>query len=116
MIVGSIASFRYQGKPPCRVGREPPVRLAREDGARWTVMERCWCGWGVTGWSSADGGGLRSAMLGLPAVTLEYAGHLQSVDAACMRASVEISFGKPATTNSGAECSPSRLLLTATIR
>jgi len=55
-------------------------------------------------------------MLGLPTVAFEYVRHLQSLDAACMRASVEISFGKPATTNSSAECSPSRLLLTATLR
>ena len=55
-------------------------------------------------------------MPGLPVVALEYAGHLQSLGAARMRVGVEISFGKPATANSGAECSPSRLLLTATLR
>jgi hypothetical protein len=59
---------------------------------------------------------LRSAMPGLPTLALEYVGHLRPLDATCMRASVEISFGKPATTNSSAECSPSRLLLTATLR
>jgi hypothetical protein len=52
----------------------------------------------------------------LPAVALEYFGHLAPLDGTCMRTSVEISFGKPATTSNSAEGSPSRFLLTATLR
>ena len=51
-------------------------------------------------------------MLGLPTVAREDVGHLQPLAATCMRESVAISFWKPATTNSSADCSPSDLLLT----